>query len=129
MNVLQRHPEPSTHSMATEQQIAANQRNAQRSTGPKTPEGKALSRANAIKHGLAAETLVTKAFEQEFAERKAQWEQLIKPATVEECFALEAVVASTFQIEECRRSIHAQIDRDITRACLVWDADRNAEAA
>ena len=39
--------------MATERQIEANQRNAQLSTGPRTDEGKAQSRANAIKHGMA----------------------------------------------------------------------------
>ena len=32
--------------------IAANRRNCQLSTGPKTPEGKAKARANAVKHGL-----------------------------------------------------------------------------
>ena len=32
--------------------LAANQRNAQRSTGPKTLDGKNRSRANAVKHGL-----------------------------------------------------------------------------
>jgi hypothetical protein len=37
---------------------AANRANAQRSTGPKTPEGKGYSRANATRHGLRAKTLL-----------------------------------------------------------------------
>lgn len=45
--------------MATKKQIEANRRNAQKSTGPKTPEGKAIARMNAMKHGLLAERLVT----------------------------------------------------------------------
>ena len=36
----------------------ANRRNAQRSTGPRTPEGKRVSRFNAIKHGLLANVIV-----------------------------------------------------------------------
>ena len=40
--------------MATQKQIEANRRNAQHSTGPRTPEGKAAVRFNALKHGLAA---------------------------------------------------------------------------
>jgi hypothetical protein len=38
--------------MATEKQIAANRRNAQKSTGPRSAEGKAVSSRNALKTGL-----------------------------------------------------------------------------
>jgi len=39
-------------------QIEANRRNARRSTGPITEEGKLQSRCNAIRHGLTAETVI-----------------------------------------------------------------------
>jgi hypothetical protein len=39
-------------------QIQANRRNALRSTGPKTEEGKQRSRENSLRHGLTAETIV-----------------------------------------------------------------------
>jgi hypothetical protein len=37
---------------------AINRRNAQKSTGPRTPEGKNRYRFNALKHGMTAKTLV-----------------------------------------------------------------------
>src|ERR1039457_5421396 len=43
-----------TLSMATQAQIDANRRNAQKSTGPRTPDGKAAVRQNAFRHGLSA---------------------------------------------------------------------------
>ena len=39
--------------MATEKQIAANRRNAQRSTGPRSAAGKSISSRNAFRHGLS----------------------------------------------------------------------------
>ena len=44
--------------MATKEQIRANGANARRSTGPRTPEGKAKSSQNALKHGLRAQITV-----------------------------------------------------------------------
>jgi hypothetical protein len=44
--------------MTSFRQIEANRRNAQRSSGPKTEEGKQQSRRNALRHGLTAETVI-----------------------------------------------------------------------
>ena len=44
--------------MASLRQIEANRRNALMSTGPKTEAGKRLSRSNAVRHGLTAETVI-----------------------------------------------------------------------
>jgi hypothetical protein len=46
--------------VATDKQFEANRQNAQKSTGPKTPEGRAAVRLNGVKHGLTAETIVLK---------------------------------------------------------------------
>ncbi len=40
--------------MSTQEQTNANRKNAQSSTGPKTPEGKAIPSQNAVKHGFFA---------------------------------------------------------------------------
>src|SRR5260370_9796489 len=44
--------------MATLKQFEANRRNAQKSTGPKTLEGKAAVSMNALRHGLRARSVV-----------------------------------------------------------------------
>jgi hypothetical protein len=44
--------------MSSERQISANRRNAEKSTGPRTPEGKAAVARNALRHGLRAEKVL-----------------------------------------------------------------------
>jgi len=44
--------------MLSQRQLDANRRNAQHSTGPRTPEGRAAVSLNALRHGLTAQTAV-----------------------------------------------------------------------
>ncbi len=44
--------------MTSQKQIEANRRNAQKSSGPKTAQGRSISRMNALKHGLLAEQVI-----------------------------------------------------------------------
>jgi hypothetical protein len=44
--------------MTSLRQFEANRRNALKSTGPKSLEGKRMSRRNALRHGLTAETVI-----------------------------------------------------------------------
>ena len=44
--------------MTSEKKAEANRRNALKSTGPRTPEGKAAVRLNALRHGLRSEEIL-----------------------------------------------------------------------
>ena len=51
--------------MSSAAQLAANAANAQHSTGPRTPEGKARSSQNATRHGLTSTRLIVREDERE----------------------------------------------------------------
>ena len=79
--------------MSSQRQIEANRRNAQKSTGPTSATGKAVSSLNALKSGIHAKTLVLP------SEKLADLEQLIddyyrrhNPDSPEACFYLDEVI-------------------------------------
>jgi hypothetical protein len=75
------HPFEDRPMSASPAQIAANQANSARSTGPKTPEGKARSRCNALKHGLTGEGVVLPNEDRAEVERRlAAFQDELKPS-------------------------------------------------
>ena len=73
------------------EQFAANRANAAKSTGPKTPEGKARSAQNAVKHGFNAAAFVVVRLEDldEIDHLKADLIAVYQPVNSQELFALE----------------------------------------
>jgi hypothetical protein len=86
--------------MTTEAQIQANQANAQKSTGPRTPEGKEKASQNSLKHGLFAREGVIRGEDWEEYEmhREALLAQLI-PATPLEVILAARVVDLSWRLQ------------------------------
>jgi hypothetical protein len=75
----------------TEKQLAANRANAAKSTGPRSPEGKARSARNARSHGFTASTFAVVRLEdlQEIAHLKSDLTAVYQPVNSQELFAIE----------------------------------------
>ena len=66
---------PTSKPPVSERKAAANRANAQRSTGPRTPQGKARSSLNALRHGILAKAAFNVVIEGE--ERRAEFEAIV----------------------------------------------------
>src|SRR5712675_197988 len=94
--------------MSTEKQIEANRRNAQLSTGPKTPEGKATSSLNGLKHGLtSAQVLAPSESADEFDAHAAAFRDQLAPTShVEKCLVEQIIVAVWRGLSARSRGFH-----------------------
>ena len=111
--------------MATPAQILANRANALRSTGPRTADGKDASRRNALRHGLAAETLVLPEEEGDaVAARMLAWGPGLNPRDDYECRLVEEVALASVRVDRCRAREKALRNRQARRAATHWEADR-----
>ena len=91
--------------MATQSQIDANRRNAQKSTGPTTPEGRAAVRHNALKHGLTAEILIPSMEDQpEFDRLCDAFETEYQPVGPTEESLLENLAAAKWRLSRARKA-------------------------
>jgi len=106
--------------MTTKRQILANRQNAQRSTGPITPEGKAVVAQNAIKHGLFTEKTVILAEDPaDFDRHRRTLLAGLKPVGPLETLLAERVVALAWRLLRTGR-IQAEA-LDVLNPNLDWD--------
>ena len=84
---------PRPRKPVSEKQLAANRANAARSTGPRTPQGKARSAQNARKHGFTASNFAVVRLEDldAVAHLKADLVDLYRPVNSQELFAIERI--------------------------------------
>jgi hypothetical protein len=107
--------------------IDANRRNAQMSTGPRTPEGKSRSRSNAITHGLLATTCVPEDA-QTMQIRATQVYTALRPQNQFQAWMVDHVALFSMRIDRCERMERRTRDKVALRAELTWDDDRKLEA-
>jgi len=98
----------------SQRQLDANGRNAERSTGPRTPRGKRRSSTNAVKHGIfARETVIStgdgKENLAEFDELLAGLQEYWKPAGQQEEMLLEEIATSYWRERRALRAERGQL--------------------
>ena len=84
---------PNSQNAVSPEPFAANRANAAKSTGPRTPQGKARSAQNARKHGFAAANYTVVRLEdlQEVAHLKDDAVAVYQPVNSQEMFAVERI--------------------------------------
>ncbi len=101
--------------MASEAQVLANRLNAQKSTGPRTPEGKAVVSQNALKHGLLAREVVIKGEDLgEFEFYRDQMLGELAPVGQVESVLAERVVSLSWRLQRAERLQGRAIDALLT---------------
>ncbi len=97
--------------MSTEAQIIANRRNAQKSTGPHTSEGKAIISQNAVKHGLLAwQDVISSESQADFDLYRQQLLAELDPVSPMESMLAERIVSLSWRLKRVCRIQNQTID-------------------
>ena len=108
--------------MSSDAQRSANQANAQKSTGPKSAEGKAKSSRNAFKHGLSGDGKVLPPEDAvRFHERLNVWTNTARPANDMERYQVASAVWATVKLDRCAESDLAETKRRRRRTIASWE--------
>jgi len=101
--------------MSTQKQIKANHQNAQKSTGPKTDEGKAAVSQNAVKHGLFAESVIKGENEADYEAFHDEMLAELDPVGSVETTMAERIISLWWRLRRAERIQNQAIDVMIAR--------------
>jgi hypothetical protein len=104
--------------MSTEAQIKANRQNAQKSTGPKTAEGKAAASQNAVKHDLFTDSLITGENEADYEVFHDEMLADLKPVGAVETMLAERVISLWWRLRRAERMQNQALD-DMMEKCIT----------
>jgi len=117
--------------MSTTAQIKANQQNAQKSTGPKTSEGKAVVSQNAVKHGLfAAQAVITGEKQADYELYREQFLAELLPVGMVESMLAERIVSLAWRLQRAEHMQNESIEVLIAKIETdPWQQTRRERAA
>src|SRR3954462_8173203 len=102
--------------------LAANRTNSRRSTGPRTPLGKSVSKLNGLVHGMRAESDILPGEDPEELElRIATWADELGAVTEPERYLAEAAAKASWRIDRCRGAEAAALSRQVLKADDDYD--------
>jgi hypothetical protein len=108
----------------SETSFEANRRNAAKSTGPKTPEGKAASSRNALKHGLTAtEFLLPNEDRDAYDARLQTWIDHDRPTDPGHVAAIERFVYTQMRLDRCTLHETETTKQRLLHAIDCFEAD------
>jgi hypothetical protein len=114
--------------LTAEERAAINRENARKSTGPKTAEGKAASRRNALKHGLRAEVLALPNEDPAaVAARSDSWNDYYRPQSPAAQHLVNQCVAATLLADRCNQYHAAAVAKQVREAGFNWEVARQDE--
>jgi hypothetical protein len=88
--------------MSTPAQLAANQANAQLSTGPSSADGKHRSSLNALKTGLTGRTVLLPGEDKAaFESHLARFSEFFEPATPDEAALVQRLAETRWRLDRC----------------------------
>ena len=114
--------------MASQKQVEANARNAARSTGPRTEEGKARSRRNGLRHGFAAEVLVPEGDRAKYEAELARWEREAGPSNVVEEHLIRRAAVGSVTLDRIEAAREESRETSAREAVAGWERRKQAMA-